>query len=81
MNTERARAALKKLERSYRTKLGLARRYAEDPSASMYGSLQSQKDKQLAKVEKYTEIVDALDFALCLLEESGTSSTSRRRSG
>lgn len=61
MNAERARAILAKLEKSYRVKLGLARHYEQGGS--------NHPLRQRKKIEKYTEIVDALDFAGSYLEE------------
>lgn len=59
MNGKRAREILKKLEKSYRVRLGLAHHY-NIPSNHIYGVV---NHKQEEKIKKYADIVDALDFA------------------
>ena len=69
---ERARAlgVLEKLAQSYRTKLGLARYYADPKRGGWDKKFDILNDKQRKKAAKYEEIVAALEFALEHMEDT-----------
>ena len=69
MTARRAREILTKLEKSYKVKLGLSKRFASKPESTPFGHLLSQRAKYRKQVEEYTEVVEALILASSKLED------------
>jgi hypothetical protein len=69
MTAKRALEVLAKLEKSYKVKLGLSKRFAAKPEATTFGYLFAQRSKYRKQVEDYSEILEALELATSKLEE------------